>query len=147
MNSKSVCRFPMQEQKCHCHNGKFTCKNTIEIATDAENRDEKKNCKNTNYISGKVLEKNERSFFQGRLKCFQVSFPDREKDLKMKGYAEKRRLLRFEKGNVQATDRKRKKQKQRKCQAAHRKKLYNGSCLIFAPAYRRPAVLLRRAEA
>ena len=36
MNSKSVCRFPMQEQKCHCHNGKFTCKNTIEIATDAE---------------------------------------------------------------------------------------------------------------
>ena len=62
----------------------------------------------------------------------------------MKGYAEKRRLLRFEKGNVQATDRKRKKQKQRKCQAAHRKKLYNGSCLIFAPAYRRPAVLLRR---
>ena len=49
MNSKSVCRFPMQEQKCHCHNGKFTCKNTIEIATDAENRDEKKNCKNTNY--------------------------------------------------------------------------------------------------
>lgn len=49
----------------------------------------------------------------------------------MKGYAEKRRLLRFEKGNVQATDRKRKRQKQRKCQAAHRKKLYNGSCLIF----------------
>ena len=31
----------------------------------------------------------------------------------MKGYAEKRRLLRFEKGNVQATDRKRKRQKQR----------------------------------
>ena len=29
----------------------------------------------------------------------------------MKGYAEKRRLLRFEKGNVQATDRKRKRQK------------------------------------
>ena len=58
--------------------------------------------------SGKKREK----FFQGRLKCFQVLFPDREKDLKMKGYAEKRRLLRFEKGNVQATDRKRKKQKQ-----------------------------------
>ena len=93
--------------------------------------------------SGKKREK----FFQGRLKCFQVSFPNREKDLKMKGYAEKRRLLRFEKGNVQATDRKRKRQKQRKCQAAHRKKLYNGSCLISAPAYRRPAALLRRAEA
>ena len=63
MNSKSVCRFPMQEQKCHCHNGKFTCKNTIEIATDAENRDEKKNCKNTNYISGKVLVKKTREVF------------------------------------------------------------------------------------
>ena len=62
MNSKSVCRFPMQEQKCYCHNSKFTCKNTIKIAADTENRDEKKNCKNTNYISGKVLEKNERSF-------------------------------------------------------------------------------------
>ena len=55
MNNKPVCRFPMQEQSAIIMVSSLA-KNTIEIATDAENR-EKKNCKNTNYISGKVLEK------------------------------------------------------------------------------------------
>ena len=62
MNCKPLCRFPLQEKKRDGHNCKFTGKNTVEKATDPENRDEKKNRKNTDHIAGKVLEKNERGF-------------------------------------------------------------------------------------
>ena len=62
MNSKIVLRFPMQEKKRHGHNRKFAGKDTVEIAADAEDRNEKKDRKNTDDISGKVLEKDKGGF-------------------------------------------------------------------------------------